>query len=105
MRTEDKRTIFKMAWEMVKSTGKTFAVALCKAWEVFKMRIQMLEGVVRFAFEKKDGSLRIANGTLRNLPFNAVKGTGKKNYKSIAYFDTDSNAFRSFRVESLIKIY
>ena len=96
--------VFKYAWQIVKSTGKSFRIALLKAWQVFKLRKRMAKEIVKFAFEKADGSLRYAYGTLQQTA-SLVKGTGKENFKSVAYFDTVANGFRSFKVENLIKIY
>ncbi len=96
--------VFRYAWQIVKATGKRFAVALAKAWQVYKLKKRMTAEVVKFAFEKADGSLRVAYGTLQNLN-DKIKGTGKPNYKTLAYFDTDKQAFRCFKIENLINIY
>ena len=102
--TSFRSKVFKYAWQIVKSTGKSFRIALLKAWQVFKLRERMAKETVRFAFEKADGSLRYAYGTLEKTS-SLVKGTGKENFKSVAFYDTVANGFRSFKVESLIKIY
>jgi hypothetical protein len=104
MKTNFRSKVFKYAWQIVKSTGKSFRIALVKAWQVYKLRKRMVIETVKFAFEKADGSLRYALGTLKDTA-NLVKGTGKENYKTVAYFDTEANGFRSFKIESLIKIY
>jgi hypothetical protein len=55
------------------------------------------KGKTEFAFIKKDGSVRIANGTtnLDLIPEDKhPKGTGKASDKVIAYFDTDKVAWR-----------
>lgn len=65
----------------------------------------MKDGVVSFYFQKADGTLRKAFGTLRNIPATTVLG-GKRitqpSYKTMTYFDTEKKAFRSFKIESLI---
>ena len=61
------------------------------------IRQQLSEGHLNFAFIKKDGSVRIANGTtnLDLIPQEFhPKGNGKASDKVIAYFDTDKNAWR-----------
>lgn len=61
------------------------------------VREQLSKGILNFAFIKKDGSVRIANGTtdLNLIPQEFhPKGTGKASDKVIAYFDTDKNAWR-----------
>lgn len=61
------------------------------------IRQRLSEGHLNFAFIKKDGSVRIANGTtnLDLIPQEFhPKGNGKASDKVIAYFDTDKNAWR-----------
>ena len=96
--------VFKQAWQIARSTGKSFKISLLKAWQVYKLRKRMTKEIVKFAFEKVDGSLRYAYGTLQQTA-KFIKGTGKENFKSVPYFDTEANGFRSFKVDSLIKIY
>lgn len=58
---------------------------------------QLSEGLLNFAFIKKDGSVRVANGTtnLDLIPQEFhPKGTSKSSDKVIAYFDTDKNSWR-----------
>ncbi len=109
MKTINKNTtfrskVFKYAWQIVKATKKTFSVALAKAWQVYKLKKRMMTDIVKFSFEKSDGSLRVAHGTLQNLS-DKIKGTGKANYKTLAYLDTEKQAFRCFKIENLINIY
>lgn len=96
--------VFKQAHEIMKATGKAFAVCLSRAWALYRLTKQMHQGVVTFAYEKADGSLRKAKGTLKDVQ-NLIKGTGTPNYKTIRYFDVETNAFRSFKTENLITVY
>lgn len=41
---------------------------MLKAWELYRLAKKMRQGIVMFAFEKVDGSIRYANGTLANMP-------------------------------------
>ena len=104
MKTNFRSKVFKYAWQIVRNTGKTFSIALIKAWKLYKLRKRMANEVVKFVFEKSDGSLRYAFGTLKNTS-SLVKGTRKENFKSVAYFDIDKQGFRSLKVENLIAIY
>lgn len=97
-------TVFKQAHELMEATGKNFAVCLSKAWALYRLTNQMQEGVVTFTYEKVDGSVRKAKGTLKDIQ-HLIKGTGIPNYKTICYFDKDANGFRSFKVENLISVY
>ncbi len=95
--------VFKRAHLIAKQTGKTFAICLVKAWQLYRLKKQMLKGKVKFAYEKADGTLRYAIGTLKgNFE---IKGTGKPNLKALAYFDLEANSFRSFKIENLVRTY
>ena len=96
--------VFCMAYELMRATGKAFAVCLSRAWALYRLTKQMHKGIVAFAYEKADGSLRKAKGTLKDIQ-NLIKGTGSENYKTVRYFDIEANGFRSFKVENFITIY
>lgn len=96
--------VFKQAYEMMKATSKAFAVCLAKAWAIYGLYKRMKSETVSFAYEKADGSLRKAKGTLQDVS-SLIKGTGSENYKTVRYFDVDANGFRSFKVENLITVY
>ncbi|UJH91682.1 SH3 beta-barrel fold-containing protein [Antarcticibacterium sp. 1MA-6-2] len=96
--------VFKWAHELVKSTGKSFAVCLAKAWALYRLRKRMATETVKIAFEKADGSLRIAYATLKNAA-EKIKGTSTPNYKTVTYFDAEVNSLRSFKVENFIAAY
>lgn len=99
--------VMKYAWQLWKATKQQWRICLIKAWQLYRLAKSMREGVVAFIYKKADGSIRKANGTLKNIPAGATLG-GKKitkpSYKTISYFDTDKNAFRCFKVENLICI-
>lgn len=59
--------VFKQAYEMMKATGKAFAVCLAKAWAIYRLYKRMKKETVSFSYEKQDGSLRKAKGTLQNV--------------------------------------
>lgn len=88
----------------MRATGKAFAVCLSKAWALYRLTKRMRREIVTSAYEKADGSLRKAKGTLKDTS-NLIKGTGSENYKTVRYFDVEANGFRSFKVENLITIY
>lgn len=88
----------------MKATGKAFVVCLSRAWALYRLTKRMHQEVVTFTYEKADGSLRKAKGTLKDVQA-LIKGTGTPNYKTIRYFDVEANAFRSFKTENLITVY
>ena len=63
-------------------------------------------GVVEFSYEKKDGTIREARGTLNSEVYgseNEPKGTGKKGPENIIkYFDLDKEGWRSFDESKMI---
>ena len=89
------------------TTVISWSDALKKAWQLYRLAKLMRQGVVKFYFEKVDGSARVAYGTLCNLPAGITSRKGSKkapNYGTMCYLDTKKNAFRSFRVENFIAI-
>jgi len=97
--------VMKYAWQLWKSTKQAWRLCMIKAWQLYRLAKAMRKGVVTFYYTKTDGSIRKALGTLKNVPAGATLG-GKKvtkpSYKTLAYFDTEKNSFRCFKVENLI---
>lgn len=104
MKTEFRTKVFRQAYGMMKSTGKHFSICLAKAWALYRLAKAMRKGIVSFAYEKTDGSLRKAKGTLKEVQ-GLVKGTGTENFTTMRYFDVEAAGFRSFRIENLVTIY
>ncbi len=105
MKRNDLQQIMRRAWSIARETGKAFAVCLSRAWQLYRLVKQMRTGVVRFAYEKADGTLRRAVGTLKDTAA-LVKGTGHAdNGQAVRYFDVEANGFRSFKVANLITVY
>lgn len=97
--------VMKYAWQLLRATKQQWRICMIKAWQLYRLAKAMREGVVTFYYQKADGSIRKALGTLKNLPVGATLG-GKKvtkpSYKTMAYFDTEKNSFRCFKIENLI---
>lgn len=105
MKKQDLSLIMRRTWQIARATGKTFAVALSKSWQLYRLVRRMRSDVVRFAYEKTDGTLRRAAGTLQGADA-LIKGTGQPdNAKTVKYYDMEAGGFRSFRVENLITVY
>ena len=84
--------------DMLTATSKGIAL------ETMKKRMMRGE-VVRFAYMKKDGSVRVAVGTLQPQAVKAnVVGTGipKRFYGMFAYLDHEKMAWRGFLEERFI---
>ena len=104
MKRNDLQNIMRRAWELYRTTGKAFAVCLSRSWVIFRLIQRMRSSVVQFSYEKINGTLRKAKGTLKDVTA-LVKGTGKETPKTVRYFDVDVQAFRSFKIENLITVY
>ena len=80
--------------------------ATSKGLALETMKKRMMRGeVVRFAYMKLDGSIRVAVGTLQPNAVEAnVKGTGipKRFYGMFAYLDLEKMAWRGFKEERFI---
>lgn len=105
MKTTDLSTIMRRAWALFRMTGKTFSVCLSKAWSLYRLTRRMRVGVVWFTYEKADGTLRRACGTLRDIAA-TIKGTGRPDDgRTVKYYDIEATGWRSFKVENFVTIY
>lgn len=105
MKREHLQKIMSQAWQMVKRNGFTMAEALRKAWLNFKLRAKMANGIVKFYFEKVDGTLREAYGTLKSELLPESKGAERKPNPMVqVYFDTEKSEYRCFKVANLARI-
>lgn len=106
MKKTDLRAIMQMAWQFVKRNGMTLADALKKAWQVFKLKAQMMKGIVRFYFRKVDGTIREAYGTLKADLMPEIKGedSRRKNDTVQTYFNTERQEFRCFKLANIVTL-
>lgn len=104
MKTQDLSTIMRMAWRFFRITGAAFAECLKKAWANYKLVQKMHKGIVKFYFQKVDGSTREAWGTLDEKLIPPAKGDDhrKKNDTVQVYFDTEVQEYRCFKKLNLI---
>jgi len=75
------------------------------ATSVDDLRNKLRNGPVRFAFRKKDGSLRLAYGTtdLSKIPDDQhPKGTGTVSPLILPFYDLEKFAWRSISIGQLI---
>ena len=116
MKTINQQRVMHYAHSIYQAGGCTWSEALQAAWELHYMRLFLKHGVVEFEYIKKDGSARAARGTncVELIP-PSKQPTGRQqllidtgalapNWKSIAYFDLDKEAWRAFSVESFQKV-
>ena len=106
MRKSDLRAIMQMAWQFVKRNGFTMAEALKAAWLNFKLKVAMAVRIVKFYFQKVDGSIREAYGTLNAsvVPETSSNDNRRKNDTVQTYFDTERQEWRCFKRANLLRI-
>lgn len=99
--------------EVIRYTAKNVVLnntdmitAVSKGMQLETMKKRMMRGeCVRFAYLKKDGSIRIAVGTLQaNAVQSNTAGSGlpKRYYGMFAYLDLEKMSWRGFREENFI---
>jgi len=103
-KTQILSNVMKNAWRFFKMTGVNFSECLKKAWINQKLVRKMLNGIVRFHFQKLDGTIREAWGSLSSSILPEVGDGRKKNDFVQIYFDTEKNEFRSFKKFNLVSI-
>lgn len=99
-------SVMRLAWQLVKKNGFTMSEAMKVAWVNMKLKFQMKTRIVKFYFQKVDGTIREAYGTLDEHLMPATTGTDKraKNDTVQVYFDTERQEYRCFKKANLIKI-
>lgn len=101
----NKSELFNLAWQFVKRNGMSMAEALKVAWRNIKLKMQMYAGIVKFYYQKVDGSLREAYGTLKSelVPETGNSNRAKNDTVSV-YFDTEKSEWRCFKKANIISI-
>lgn len=98
------REVMSLAWQFVRKNGYTMSEALKCAWANIKLKAALGKRVVRFYFQKVDGSLREAYGTLMSDCIPETKGEKKTADTCQVYFDTEKDEWRCFKKANLVKI-
>jgi hypothetical protein len=94
--------LMKQAWMLY---GFSMADAMKQAWQVLKLKAALKKGVVKFYYQKLNGEIRTAWGTLKEGLIPETKGTERKRNESlITYYDNEKATFRSFKIANLIKV-
>ena len=99
------KEVMTLAWQFVRKNGYAMSEALKIAWLNIKLKTQMTKRIVKFYFQKVDGSLREAFGTLAGNVVPETAGTGrKKNDTCQAYFDTEKGEWRCYKKANLMRM-
>ena len=98
--------LFRLAWQFVKRNGLSLSEALKVAWRNKKLIIAMRKQIVKFYFQKIDGTMREAYGTLsdRLTPSPSGADKRKKNDTVQVYFDTEKQEWRCFKKANLVTL-
>lgn len=93
------REVMSLAWRLFRVTGEAFADCLRKAWQNIKLSASMKRGIVKFYYQKVNGEIRQAFGTLcEDYIDQQSKGSERaKNDLVFTYWDTEKKSFRSFK--------
>ena len=67
--------LMKQAWMLVKVYGFSMAEAMKQAWLVLKLKAALKDGIVKFFYQKLNGEVRTAWGTLKEGLIPEIKGT------------------------------
>ena len=104
MKRTDLSTIMTEAHRFIKIAGMGLSEALKRAWANFKLVVHMRTAKVKFYYQKVDGSIREAYGTLCSSFIPVVAGTDsrKKSDTVQTYFDTEKQEWRSFKKLNLV---
>lgn len=97
--------IMTLAWQFVKRNGFTMSEALKAAWANMKLKVAMKQRIVKFYFQKVDGSIREAYGTLKENLIPATSGDNRKRNDTVqVFFDTEKQEWRCYKKANLISI-
>ena len=101
------REVMSTAWRFFRITGESFSECLKRSWVLLKLKIQMKKRTVQFFYQKVNGEIRQAFGTMKDeVIADKIKGndTRRKNDDLFTYWDCEKEAFRSFKKFNLVKI-
>ncbi len=101
--SKELRSIVCQAWMFIKMYGMSKSEAFKQAWKNWKLKVAMKHHIVKFVFEKVDGSTRTAWGTLIEKMLPPTSGQERKpNPTTQVYYDCEKQAYRCFKVANLI---
>lgn len=95
--------LMSLAWQFVRKNGFSMSEAMKCAWANMKLKAAMKNRIVRFYFQKVDGSIREAYGTLCEDMIPATTGSERKKNDTVqVYFDTERQEYRCFKKANLV---
>ncbi len=105
MKKYNRSELLKLTWQFMKKNGMTMSEALRIAWRNLKVKNLMKVRIVKFYFQKVDGSIREAYGTMRENLIPATAGSDRKRNDTVqTYYDTEKSEWRCFKKANLLNI-
>ena len=99
------REVMTTAWQFIRKNGYSKSEALKVAWMNLKLKAQMKGRIVKFYFQKVDGSIREAFGTLSETIVPPTQNSGRKqNDTCQTFYDTEKEDWRCFKKANLLRI-
>lgn len=99
------REVMNLAWQFIKKNGMSLSAALKMAWQNIKLRAAMQQRICKFYFQKVDGSIREAYGTLKESLVPATLGSDRKRNETVqTFFDTEKGEWRCFKKANLVSV-
>lgn len=86
-----------LAWQFVRRNGYAMSEAMKTAWLNWKLVNALRGEIVEFYYQKVDGTIRQAFGTLQSDRLPETAGTKRTYDNCQVYYDTDKGEWRSFR--------
>lgn len=97
--------IFALAHQFIRMYGVSLSEALKTAWRNAKLKNALHLAIVHFFFQKVDGTIREAYGTLSEDRIPATQENNRKKNATVqVYFDTEKKEWRCFKKINLVKI-
>ena len=93
---------------VVAQRTQNLLVAGAKAMLIEQLKEKLRGGVARFIFIKKNGEVREAFGTTNAAvaaKYTNGNGISREYFKTTAFFDIEKGEWRSFRWESIVKVF
>lgn len=93
---------------VVAQRTQNLLVAGAKAMMIENLKEKLRNGVAHFIFVKKNGEVREAFGTTNAAvatKYTNGNGISREYFKTTAYFDIEKGEWRSFRWESIVKVF
>lgn len=94
--------------EVIAVRTQNLLAAGAKAMMIENLKEKLRNGVAHFIFIKKNGEVREAFGTTNAAvarKYTNGRGCSREVFKTTAFFDIEKGEWRSFRWESIVKVF